>query len=322
MAGDWIPHMMSRGFHAGPVFSIFGTAIAAAKIMKFNEDQIHSVISLCTCMAGSNLESRALREGAAVRNAMLAVSLAKEGNVGGGEYVLEGPAGFYYAYAGNNDGYLNFSFTGETRTSLDKLTVGLGKEWYVLETLYRIYSTAGYNIAHVDVPAKLCEENNIKYADIDRMEAVVNCNEVVYNPGFPRPEEPARAGSTHYFMAYGAAMRSFPLLKGSVKGDPIGSNPSPEVADLMKRVTITASHKMTLVGPQFTIWTKDGKSYTKQSTGREFMWDFNEEVRRIKPIAPALVIPAAQYDELIETCRTLDQQPRADKLVQLTVKKA
>src|SRR4051812_27600920 len=64
MAGDWIPHMMSRGFHAGPVFSIFGTAIAAAKIMKFNEDQIHSVISLCTCMAGSNLESRALREGA------------------------------------------------------------------------------------------------------------------------------------------------------------------------------------------------------------------------------------------------------------------
>jgi hypothetical protein len=273
-------------------------------------------------MAGSNLESRALREGAAVRNAMLAVSLARENNVNGGEYVLEGPAGFYYAYAGNNEGYLNFSFTGETRTSLDKLTAGLGKDWFFLETLYRIYSTAGYNIAHVDVTAKLCEENNIKYADIDRMEAVVNWNEVVYNPGFPRPEEPARPGSTHYFMAYGAAMRSFPLLKGSVKGDAIGSNPPPEVADLMKRVTIIPSHKMTLFGPRFTIWTKDGKSYTKQSTGREFMWDFDEEVRRIRPIGPALVIPVAQYDELIETCRTMDTQPRADKVIQLTVKKA
>ena len=79
MAADWIPTVMARGFHAGPVFSIFGAAIAAAKIMRFTEDQVHAVISLCTNLAGSNLESRALREGAAVRNAMLAVALAKQG---------------------------------------------------------------------------------------------------------------------------------------------------------------------------------------------------------------------------------------------------
>ena len=72
MAADWIPTVMARGFHAGPVFSIFGAAIAAAKIMRFDEDQVHAVISLCTNLAGSNLESRALREGAAVRSAMLA----------------------------------------------------------------------------------------------------------------------------------------------------------------------------------------------------------------------------------------------------------
>ena len=34
----------------------------------------------------------------------------------------------------------------------------------LLETLYRIYSIPGYNIAHVDVTAKLCEEHDIKYA--------------------------------------------------------------------------------------------------------------------------------------------------------------
>ena len=64
MAAEWIPTVMARGFHAGPVFSIFGAAIAAAKIMGFNEDQVHAVISLCTNLAGANLESRALREGA------------------------------------------------------------------------------------------------------------------------------------------------------------------------------------------------------------------------------------------------------------------
>ncbi len=121
MAADWIPTVMARGFHAGPVFSIFGSAIAAAKIMRFTEDQVHAVISLCTNLAGSNLESRALREGAAVRNAMLAVALAKQGRVGGGEAVLEGLAGFYHAYAGNNSGELTYSFAGETHTSLAKL---------------------------------------------------------------------------------------------------------------------------------------------------------------------------------------------------------
>ena len=90
MAADWIPTVMARGFHAGPVFSIFGAAIAAAKIMGFDAEQVHAVISLCVNLAGSNLESRALREGAAVRNAMLAVALAKNGRVGGGEAVLEG----------------------------------------------------------------------------------------------------------------------------------------------------------------------------------------------------------------------------------------
>src|SRR4029450_4814354 len=122
MAADWIPTVMARGFHAGPVFSIFGGAVAAAKIMRFDENQVPAGISLCTNLAGSNLESRALREGAAVRNAMLAVALARHGQVGGGEAVLEGPAGFYRAFAGNNTGELTYSFTGEDHTSLDRLT--------------------------------------------------------------------------------------------------------------------------------------------------------------------------------------------------------
>ena len=34
MAAEFIPTVMSRGFHAGPVFGIFGAAIAAAKIQE------------------------------------------------------------------------------------------------------------------------------------------------------------------------------------------------------------------------------------------------------------------------------------------------
>ena len=178
LAADFIPTLMARGFHASPVFGIFGGAVAAAKILGLDEDQLNSAIALCASMASGNLEGarsggRALREGAAVRNAMLAVALARRGHVGG-ETVLEGEAGFYHAYVGNNQGRLTYSFVGKTHTTLEEITADLGKTWIFLETLYRIYSTSGYNIAHIDVTAKLCQDNDIRYEDIERIEAVVN----------------------------------------------------------------------------------------------------------------------------------------------------
>ena len=320
MAADFIPTVMTRGFHASPVFGIFGAAVAAAKVLNFNEDQVNSTIALCVNLAAGNLEGprnggRALREGAAVRNAMFAVALAKMGHVSG-ETVLEGDAGFYHAYTGNNQGKLTYSFVGDTQTSLDKITTGLGQDWMFLETLYRIYSTAGYNIAHVDVTAQICADNNIRYEDVDRIDAVVNWLETQYpSPAFPsrREDGEAKVGNTAYYTAYGVVQRGFPVIPDSA-GDP------PEVLELMHRVKLIPSHGMTLFGPRFTIYTKDGKSYTKQSTGREFMWDFDEEARRIRDVIPALPIPEAQFEEIIATCRSLDSQDRADKLIQLTLK--
>ena len=326
MAADFIPTVMARGFHAGPVFGIFGAAVAAARLLRFTEDQVNSTIALCASLAAGNLEGarsggRALREGAAVRNAMLAVALAGRGHAGG-ETVLEGEAGFYHAYAGSNTGRLTYSFVGDTQASLAGITRGLGTDWLFLETLYRIYSTAGYNIAHVDVTARLCEERAIRPEDVDRVEAEVNWLETQYpSPAFPsrREDGEARRGSTAYFTAYGVVQRGFPILRGSVES--AGADDPPAVLELMKRVTIIPSHRMTLFGPRITIHTRDGRSHTRQATGREFMWDFDEEVRRIRGVVPGLPIPAVQFEEIIATCRGLDRQDRADTLIRLTLAK-
>ena len=66
--------------------------------------------------------------------------------------------------------------------------------------------------------------------------------------------------------------------------------------------------------------SKDGKSYTRQGTGREVIWDFDGLVRRIHDIATGLPIPAAQFETMIATCRGLEREAKADKLVQLTLK--
>jgi len=325
MAAEFIPTVMSRGFHAGPVFGIFGAAVAAAKLGGLDEGQIHSAIAQCVNLAAGNLEGarsggRSLREGGAVRNALLAVALAKHGTPGG-ETTLEGEAGFYHAYAGNNSGQLRYSFTGDNRADLARVTQGLGRDWIFLETLYRIYSTAGYNIAHVDVTARLCEEHGIGAADIDRIEAVVNWLETEYpSPAFPSRgiESPPQVGSTQYFTAWGAAERRYPLLRGDRPGP--GETDPAAVLELMHRVTLIPTVRRTLFGPRITVFTKDGRSFTKEGTGREFIWDFEEQARRIYPIASGLAVRETQFAELIDTCRRLDGTDRvAEKLIGLTI---
>ena len=123
--------------------------------------------------------------------------------------------------------------------------------------------------------------------------------------------------SPHYYAAYGVVKRGFPLDKFVQRKT--GEADPPEVLDLMKRVTITPSHRQTLFGPAVTIHLKDGRSVTREGTGREFIWDFDEEARRIREIAPTLPIPAAQYEELIAACGALDTLERADDLIGLTV---
>src|SRR3954447_200372 len=41
MASEFIPSVMARGFHAGPVFGIFGAAVAAAKIHGLDAGKVH-----------------------------------------------------------------------------------------------------------------------------------------------------------------------------------------------------------------------------------------------------------------------------------------
>ena len=60
--------------------------------------------------------------------------------------------------------------------------------------------------------------------------------------------------------------------------------------------------------------------YTRQATGREFIWDFDEEARRIRGVIPGLAISASQFERLIASCRNLEREPAAATLVQLTLK--
>lgn len=327
LAADFVPSVVARGFLPGPVFGIFGAAIAAAKIMGFSADQVHGTIAQCVNLAAGNPEGvrsggRSIREAAAARNALLAVALARHG-MPGGETVLEGEAGFYHAYAGNRHGDLSHSYSGDRHANLASIPDGLGERWVFLETLYRLYSTPGYNIAHVDVTAALCARDNIHEQDVDRIECVVNWLETQYpSPAFPSRRTDLRPAheQPHYYAAYAVLRRSFPMTKNVEQK--VGEADPPGLPEMMKRVSVIPSHTQPLFSPRVTIFTRDGVAHTLQATGREFIMDFDALAKRLAPIADELPIGAAQFSDLERECRDLDGMRDLSRLIGLACRAA
>ena len=150
-----------------------------------------------------------------------------------------------------------------------------------LETLYWIYSTPGFNIAHVDVTAALCKEHDIDYEDVERIEAVVNWLETEYpSAAFPSRSRDPRPDSPHYYSAWGVVRRSFPLLKCVQRN--VGEEDPAEVLELMNRVEIIPSHRRTLFGPKITIHLKDGQFHKISNRHRVYLGfsDIDDKTQR------------------------------------------
>ena len=165
--------------------------------------------------------------------------------------------------------------------------------------------------------AKLCEENDIRPEEVERVETLVNWLETQYpSPAFANRREDGAAspGSTHYYAAFGVVKRGYPLLN-----NPPGEDDPPEVLDMMERVRIIPSREMGLFAPKVSIYTKERGVFTKQATGREFIFSFDELANRTGGIAAGLPIPESRYTQIIETCRALDAEEKAEKLIRLTV---
>lgn len=323
LAADFVPTIMARGFHVGPVFSTFGAATAVAKIMGASAEQVHGALAQCVNLAAGNLEGirsggRSVREGAAVRNALLAVGLARQG-VPGGETVFEGEAGFYFSYAGNNEGRLTHSFTGARKADFAAITDKLGERWVFLETLYRIYSTAGYNIAHVDVTAALCKRDNIRPHEVERIECVVNWLETQYpSPAFPERRTDLEPGpeQPQYYAAYAILAGGFPIPKNVQQK--VGEPDPAGLGDMMRRVRVIPSHTQPLFAPRVTIHTRDGVAHSLEATGREFIMPFDQLAQRLSPIGAVVPIGEKQYAELVAECRAIDQATDVGRLIALT----
>ena len=143
IAGDFIPTTQARGFRCSPIYGTLGAAITTGKLLGLDEDQLVTALALaCTFAAGTTegprVSSREMmyHEPQATRAGITAALLARE-NLHGSETCLEGEAGFYNAFTGNNRGELSYTFTpgdGEISgtTDIGQTVQDLGSRWELL----------------------------------------------------------------------------------------------------------------------------------------------------------------------------------------------
>ena len=328
IAGDFIPSTQARGFRSSPVYGTLGASVACGKLLGLTEDRLVTALALaCTFTGGTTEGARSegremmFHEPNATRNGVMAALLARE-DVAGSEYALEGDAGFYNAFTGNNRGELTYVFQGPLQTSMDDVAAGLGSRWELMHVTPKIYQTAGYNCPVIELMTQIRASHAIPVADIESIIVDMNWLETLYpSPAFPSATRSTPGvGSTHYFAAYTCVHGSYPPLKPRLEPGEQPSGEDPEVMSLLRRVEVVGHKDRSPFAPRITIRLRGGTVYRGELRGDELEWDLATETRRISELFDAMPWPRDQLDSIVHTVSRLEET-NVENLVRLCVRR-
>ncbi|MCH7842115.1 MAG: MmgE/PrpD family protein [Chloroflexi bacterium] len=328
IAGDFIPTTQARGFRCSPIYGTLGAAITTGKLLGLNEDQLVTALALaCTFAAGTTEGPRVsgremmYHEPQATRSGITAALLARE-NLKGSETCLEGAAGFYNAFTGNNRGELTYTFVegpgaGPNPTDLAQTVEGLGSRWELLHVTPKIYPTAGYNCPVIDLTTRVRAKHDIPPEEVAGITMEMNWLETTYpSPAFPNQDRSMPGvGSTHYFIAYTWVHGSYPPLRQRIDPGLGETETDRAVTDLQQRVTVTGQKDRANFAPRITVRTRSGQEFHDEFTGNELKWDLATETEKISALFGDLPWPRAQLDSLVSTVSNLDDEPSIAGLV-------
>jgi len=329
IAGDFIPSTQARGFRSSPVYGTLGAAITTGKLLGLNEDQLVTALALaCTFTGGTGEGPRSggremlFHEPNATRNGIMAALLARE-DVRGSELALEGDAGFYHAFAGNNRGELTYVFQGPSQVSVSDVVADLGSRWELMHVTPKIYPTAGYNCPVIELMARLRSRHSMPPTEIESITVDMNWLETLYpSPAFPNPARSTPGvGSTHYFTAYTCVHGFYPPLAGRLEPGEQSRGEDPTVMTLLPRVQVIGHKERPAFAPRITVRMRGGTTYQDQFRGNELEWDLATETRRISALFNDIPWPREKLDGIVQTVSRLEDEALVDPLMQLCVRR-
>ena len=327
IAGDFIASTQARGFRSSPIYGTLGAAVATGKLLGLTEDQMVTAIALaCTFTAGTNEGPRSggremmFHEPQSTRSGIMAALLARE-DVRGSEEALEGPAGFYNAFTGNNQGELSYVFTGPNQTTFAPVAEGLGSRWELLHTVLKMYPTAGYNCPIIDLMTDIRRAHALNVAEIESITIDLNWLETLYpSPAFPNPSRgQALVGSTHYFAAYVAVNGSYPPLRTRIDpgDDAVAATAENHAAvlSLMHKVETVGHQDRRAFAPRITIEMTGGTTYQGEYEGTELEWGLDAEIDRLRPLFPQIKWEDEKLEAIVAATQNIYAAPDVAELI-------
>ena len=328
IAGDFIPSTQARGFRSSPIYGTLGAAVTTGKLLGLGEDQLVTALALaCTFTAGTNEGPRSggremmFHEPNATRNGIMAALLARE-DVRGSETSLEGDAGFYNAFVGNNKGELSYVFQGPNRVAIEDVVSELGTRWELMHVVPKIYPTAGYNCPVIDLMTDIRAAHQLNIDEIEGITVDMNWLETTYpSPAFPNATRSSPGvGSTHYFTAYTCVHGSYPPLRHRIEAGEQSPGDDQAVMDLLQKVDVVGHKDRPAFAPQITVRMKGGTTYQGAYQGQELEWDLATETRRISPLFDNIPFPTDKLQGIVKTVSHIEQESSIDSLIGLCVR--
>lgn len=245
-----------RGFRASAIYTVFGAAAGAARVLGLDRERLGSAIALAAHAASGlnqpfldGTDDWLLLPGQAARGGLVAALLAREG-VPGAPRILDGDLGFFRAYAGLD-------------TPLELEPPGLPP--YEIEVVrLKTVLTCGWNQAAVNAVL----DSGVALDDIDAI-AVTLSPEAHGFPGVANPS-PVRT-FTEAALALPFALGTL-LATGTLEAHSYDDVTLPAVAEAARRVRVGARPDFAGYDTEVTITRRDGTRVELKVPGDEPRW--------------------------------------------------
>jgi 2-methylcitrate dehydratase PrpD len=298
-----------KGFRPTGIFGPFGAAATAARLLRLSPEKVGHAIAISASLAGGLTQAWLegtlewnLEVGMACRNGIYAALLAAEGTAGA-QAALEGPRGFYHAFAGEQE-------------VPQVATLRMGERWRILETTFKRFPISGISQVPVQTALSLKKKYAIDFRDIERVQLIVNDFELHY-PG---------VNNFGPFGGPGAALMSLQycvstaLQKGTVVWGDLFEIGDKERLALIQKFKLIGEEKRQPLSCQMLIKTKDGR--TIEANGEPAMglhFKRQEALDLVWSLAEEIPLTANQITEFCNNALGIDQVNSITPLIRCCV---
>jgi 2-methylcitrate dehydratase PrpD len=298
-----------KGFRPTGIFGPFGAAAAAARLLKLSPERVGHAIAISASLAGGLTQAWLegtlewnLEVGMACRNGIYAALLAAEGTAGA-QAALEGPRGFYNAFA-------------DVQEVPQVSILRMGERWRIMETTFKRFPISGISQVPVQTALSLKEHYRIDFRDIERVQLTVNEFELHY-PG---------VNNFGPFGGPGAALMSLQycvstaLQRGTVVWSDLFETRDKGRLALIQKFKIIGEEKRQPLSCHMLIEIKDGRTveangepamglHFKRQDTLDLVWSLSEEIP----------LTAKQITEFCNNALAFDQMSSIKPLIRCCV---